>query len=121
MLILSRVCVEFRSPAGVPVFEITPAMVHTFQEAPDIIRQDPIFDLLLSDGSLEAAVPEKRRKELEQDPIQDTDASGKKIRPEKEAAPEAEAPGEKPEPEQPAPEKPPVEKNEKNDRKGARK
>ncbi len=78
MLILSRVCVEFRSLRGIPLFSVTPAMLNTFQEAPDSIREDPIFNLLIEDGSLEAVVPEKKRKELENDPIQDTDASGKR-------------------------------------------
>ncbi len=81
MLILSRVCVEFRSPHGKPIFEITPRMLNTFQEAPDAIQEDPIFHLLISDGSLEAAVSKSRQKELEQDPIQNTDASGKAEQP----------------------------------------
>ncbi len=80
MLILSRVSVEFRSRKGIPLFTVTPDMLNTFQEAPESIQEDPIFDLLLSDGSLEAVVSKKRQKELENDPVQDTDASGKKRR-----------------------------------------
>ncbi len=78
MLILSRVCVEFRSLRGVPLFEVTPRMINTFQDAPEAIREDPIFSLLIADGSLEAVVPAERQKELENDPIQDTDATGKR-------------------------------------------
>ncbi len=77
MLILSRVCVDFRSPEGVSLFEVKPSMLNTFQEAPDAIQQDPIFSLLVSDGSLEAVVSASRKKALENDPIQDTDPSGK--------------------------------------------
>lgn len=77
MLILSRVCVDFRSPEGVSLFEVKPSMLNTFQEAPDAIQHDPLFSLLVSDGSLEAVVSAARKKELEKDPIQDTDPSGK--------------------------------------------
>ncbi len=104
MLILSRVCVEFRTPRGVPLFEITPLTVNTFQEAPEAIKEDPIFSLLIADGSLEAVIPAKRKKELENDPIQDTDASGKKktaapSQESKTAAPTSLPPKDPPEPE----------------------
>lgn len=55
-------------------------MIGTFQEAPDGIRQDPIFSLLISDGSLEAVVPEDRRKELEKDPMKNIGPDGKKTK-----------------------------------------
>lgn len=43
MLILSRVCAAFRNKSGEIIFKITPSMRLTFQEAPDAIRQDPLF------------------------------------------------------------------------------
>ena len=52
MLILSRVCADFRSPSGAVLFRITPSTRLTFQEAPEAIREDPLFDMLLGDGSI---------------------------------------------------------------------
>ncbi len=71
---------EFRDLHNHPLFEVKPAMLNTFQEAPDTIRQDPLFHLLISDGSLEAVVPEERRKELEKDPLKDIAPDGKKAK-----------------------------------------
>ena len=79
MLILSRVCAEFRNRAGESLFVVTPRMLNTFQEAPEGIREDPLFALLTGEGSLEAVVSDPRRKALENDPLKDTDRSGKRI------------------------------------------
>ena len=78
MLILSRVCAEFHDASGRKLFSITPPMLLTFQEAPDAIQEDPLFHLLVQDGSLEAVVSLERKHELEQDPIQGADPSGKR-------------------------------------------
>ena len=79
MLILSRVGAEFHNAAGEVVFAVTPAVRDVFVEAPDAIREDPLFRMLINDGSLEAAVPEERKKILENDPAAGHDASGKAI------------------------------------------
>ena len=79
MLILSRVCAEFHNATGEVVFAVTPAVRDVFVEAPDAIREDPLFRMLINDGSLEAAVPEERKKILENDPAAGHDASGKAI------------------------------------------
>ena len=82
MLILSRVCAEFRNRAGEPLFHVTPRMLNTFQEAPETIREDPLFRLLREEGSLEAVMPEDpRRKVLENDPLKGTDPTGKRPSP----------------------------------------
>ena len=78
MLILSRVCADFRSPSGAVIFRITPSTRLTFQEAPEAIREDPLFDMLLSDGSLEVAGSVIRKRKLEADPMKDADPSGKR-------------------------------------------
>lgn len=83
MMILSRVCAQFHNVKGETVFTVTPALRNLFTEAPEEIREDPLFRLLILDGSLEAAVTEKRKKLLENDPAQGTDASGKKAEAEK--------------------------------------
>ena len=68
MLILSRVCVEFHNSRGETVHRVTPGMLQTFHEAPDSIRDDPIFRLLQEERSLEAGVSAGRRRALENDP-----------------------------------------------------
>ena len=78
MLILSRVCAEFHDEKGNVLFSITPASRHGFLEAPESIRRDPLLARLVNDGSLEVADTAVRRKMLEQDPVLQTDASGKR-------------------------------------------
>ena len=86
MLILSRVCAEFRNAKGEKIFAVTPATRQTFQEAPDAIREDPLFDMLIADGSMEAGVTEARKRNLETDPDAGHDASGKAVKAAKAAA-----------------------------------
>ena len=87
MLILSRVCVDFHNRKGEVVHRVTPANRLTFHEAPDSIQEDPIFQMLVNEGSLEAGVTAAKKKILEQDPTAGSLADGKKIRPETEAVP----------------------------------
>ena len=78
MLILSRVCAEFRDRTGAVIHRVTPETRLSFREAPDAIREDPLFRMLVEEGSLEASVTPLRRKELEADPLAETDAAGRK-------------------------------------------
>ncbi len=68
MLLLSRVCAEFRDRSGAVIFTVTPSKRLAFQEAPEAIREDPLFDMLLHDHSIEVAENNVRRKQLENDP-----------------------------------------------------
>ena len=68
MLILSRVCADFRDKNGVKLFTVTPQTRLTFQEAPEAIRDDPLFRMLLADRSIEVADNGPRMKQLENDP-----------------------------------------------------
>ena len=81
MLILSRVCADFRNREGRVIFRIAPTDRLTFLEAPEEIRGDPLFDMLLSEGSLEAVQSVSQQKQLEADPIRETDATGKRRTP----------------------------------------
>ena len=83
MLILSRVCAEFHNARGETVFAVTPVQRNIFTEAPEAIREDPLFSLLVADGSMEVAVTAARKKQLENDPVKGTDAAGKKAAEEK--------------------------------------
>lgn len=68
MLLLSRVCAEFRDRTGAVLFAVTPETRLTFQEAPESIRQDPLFGMLLSDHSIEVTEDKNKKKALENDP-----------------------------------------------------
>ncbi len=81
MLILSRVCAEFHNPRGEVIFRVTPATRLTFLEAPEEIRSDLLYQMLVADGSLEAVESVDRKKRLEQDPVAGTDASGRRADP----------------------------------------
>lgn len=81
MLILSRVCAEFRDRNGAVIFRVTPATRLTFLEVPEAVREDPLFSLLLADGSVEAVTSAGERKRLEADPLQGADPSGRRAAP----------------------------------------
>ena len=68
MLILSRVCAEFHDRAGAVLFAIRPSDRLLFVEAPESIHQDPLFDMLLRDGSIQMPETGKERAKLENDP-----------------------------------------------------
>ena len=86
MLILSRVCADFYNRKGELVHRITPANRLTFHEAPETIREDPLFRMLLDEGALEASVTPVQQKQLEDDPAEGTDAAGRKRSPAKKPA-----------------------------------
>ena len=69
MLLLSRVCAEFRDRTGAVLFAVTPETRLTFQEAPESIRQDPLFGMLLGDHSIEVTEDKNKKKALEYDPV----------------------------------------------------
>ena len=78
MLILSRVCAEFRDRSGTVIYRVTPDTRLTFREAPEAIREDPLFELLIREGSLEAAITPVQQKQLENAPLEGADAAGRK-------------------------------------------
>ena len=79
MLIISRVCAEFKNKVGEIVYRVKPSDLGLIREAPEAIREDVLFGLLVSDGSLEAVESVSRRKTLENDPMLGTDAEGKNV------------------------------------------
>ena len=81
MLILPRVCAEFRNPRGDVIFTVPPSARLQVQEAPDEIRQDPLFDMLIAERSLEAVVSAAQQRKLENDPAAGADAAGRKADP----------------------------------------
>ena len=90
MLILSRVCAEFYDKHNNLLGRITPRDLGTFREISDAVRQDPLFQLLVEDGSIKYPADDAKDKALEQDPFAGTTAEGKEIKP-KAAKPKAES------------------------------
>ena len=86
MLILSRVCADFHNAKGELIHRIGPDKRMAFHEAPEAIREDPLFQMLVNEGSLEASVTPAQKKQLEADPQEGADASGCKRVPAKKAA-----------------------------------
>ena len=79
MLMMSRVCAEFHDAKGVPIFTVTPTRRNTFVMAPEEIREDPLFQMLVNDGALTADVTPAERRNLENDPMAGVTAEGKKL------------------------------------------
>lgn len=81
MRILSRVCAVFNDRTGKQIHRVYPKDLLVMHDAPDSIKEDPLFNILLADKSLEV-IPEndkKKQKKLENDPTEGVDASGKSI------------------------------------------
>ena len=81
MMILSRVCVEFRDKKGETIFTVGPEKRNVFIQAPDRIKEDPIYEMLLEDGSMDATEDRAKQKKLEADPLMGTTAEGKREKP----------------------------------------
>ena len=78
MLIICHVGAEFHDKTGETIFSVTPEMLNGFTDAPDEIREDPLFGMLTADGSLEAITDAKQKRTLEMDPDAGINAEGKK-------------------------------------------
>ncbi len=90
MLILARVCADFYDKNRNLLHRITPRDLNLFQDAPESIRQDPLFQMLVDDGSIKFPADAAKDRALEQDPYAGADATGKDIRPKTETKPKAE-------------------------------
>ena len=79
MLILSRVCAEFTDKSGAVIHRITPAMLGLFHDAPEALKGDLLFEMLLKDGSIKTPEDAKKDKELEHNPMKGATADGREI------------------------------------------
>ena len=77
MLIVPRVCAEFHSQTGEVLFTVRPHMLGNLVEAPDSIRQDLLFRLLVNEGSLKAVEDAADKKAMENDPMAGVTADGR--------------------------------------------
>ncbi len=79
MLILSRVCAEFHDRNGAVIHRITPAMLGLFHDAPDVLKGDRLFEMLVADGSIKRPEDAREDRNLEQDPMAGAYADGREI------------------------------------------
>jgi len=96
MTIIAHVCAEFTDSHRNPIYTITSAMLNdVLYNVPEAIREDPLFDMLVADGSLKAVETAEDRKAAEKDPLAGITAEGRKKKPAKEKPPETteEVPG----------------------------
>ena len=93
LIILSHVAVEFHNIHGETIFSVSKEQRKILMEAPEEIREDPIFEDLVKVGSLIVTENAQERKELEYDPTAGITAEGKaekkvvKAKPKADAAP----------------------------------
>ena len=78
MLIMCRVCAQFRDKRGNVIFTVDQGLMDRFTEAPDAIQEDPLFAMLCADHSIEANLTPVQRKTVENDPMAGMDPSGKR-------------------------------------------
>ena len=88
---MPRVCADFYDKNRNLLFRVTRESLGTYIKAPDAIEQDPLYKMLLDDGSIKLA-PENTRdkRDLENNPYAGADATGKDLKPKAEK-PKAEA------------------------------
>ena len=84
MLILSRVCADFYDRRNTLLFRISPNDLGLFVDAPEAIREDPLFQMLVNDKSIKFPEDAKTNRILENDPYAGANAEGKEIRETKE-------------------------------------
>ena len=79
MLILSRVCADFYDKRNNLLFRITQKDLGLFVDAPEAIREDPLFQLLVDDKSIKFPEDARTNRALENDPYAGATAEGKEI------------------------------------------
>lgn len=84
--ILCHVSAAFHDSRGNIIHAIPSSLRHIIHDAPAEIQSDVNFTFLVDDGSLEVVHSPLQQKQLESDPVQNTDAEGKKPKTEKSPA-----------------------------------
>ena len=87
MLILSRVCADFYDQNRNLLHKITQADLGLFHDAPESIKQDPLFQMLVDDKSIKFPEDALTNRALENDPYAGATAEGKEIKETKESKP----------------------------------
>ena len=90
MLILARVCADFYDKKRNLIHRITQRDLGLFRDVPESIQQDPLFQMLVDDGSIKFPADATKDKALEQDPFAGTTPDGREKKPKVMNMPEAE-------------------------------
>ena len=90
MLILARVCADFYDKKRNLIHRITQRDLGLFRDVPESIQQDPLFQMLVDDGSIKFPADATKDKALEQDPFAGTTPDGREKKPKVMNTPEAE-------------------------------
>ncbi len=69
MKIVCKVCAEFRDPEGAFLFSVRSRDRLSILEAPEAIRKDPLFDMLIRDRSLEVLERREDLRKAEHEPL----------------------------------------------------
>ena len=77
MRLLSRVCADFYDRNRNLIHRITPHDLGLYQDVPDAIQQDPLYQMLLDDGSILLADTPAKQKAIENDPYAGATADGR--------------------------------------------
>ena len=91
MLILARVCADFYDKNRNLIGRIVPKDLGRFIDLPEAVKQDPLFKMLVDDGSIKYPADDAKDKALEQDPFAGATAEGKEIKPKTTAKPKTES------------------------------
>ena len=81
MLILARVCADFYDKKRNLIHRITQRDLGLFRDVPESIQQDPLFQMLVDDGSIKFPADATKDKALEQDPFAGTTPDGREKKP----------------------------------------
>ena len=76
-----KIICEFYDKNGGVIYRITPDMLGLFHNAPEAIKGDLLFNMLLADGSIKTPEDAKKDRELEHDPMKGASADGKDLKP----------------------------------------
>ena len=77
MRILSRVCADFYDGNHNLIHRITRRDLGLYYDVPDAIRQDPLYQMLVDDGSILLAETSEKQKAFENDPYAGATADGR--------------------------------------------
>ena len=75
MIMIPFVCADFHDDKGNVLYSIKPADLRMVQDAPESIRQDPLFGMLVREGSLRVPESKEELKLLENEPKQKAPAA----------------------------------------------
>ena len=79
---MPRVCADFYDKNRNLLFRVTQNDLGNYVIAPEAIEQDPLYRMLLDDGSIKLApVNTRDKRDLENNPFAGADATGKDIKP----------------------------------------